>query len=279
MNKKKISLFLMYLIMFIVTVYYLTPILVLVSTSLKPQGQVLSRTWEWIPRTFTLDNYKYVLQQYPYLKWTTNSLLVTGGTVLLTLAISLPTGYAFARLKIRGKNLLFSLVLLTIMIPFFAYTPQLYLLITKLGLRNTYLGLIVPMSTSGVSIFLFRQFIQQLPPDLEEAAVLDGCSNWGIFFRVILPLTKPAITTAVIFTAVKSWNNLLWPLIASSDNAVKTLPVGLSVNVFQVETGLNNQPPYGIVMAAALLSIILPILLFIFLQRYFIQGIATTGLK
>ncbi|RJQ41118.1 MAG: carbohydrate ABC transporter permease [Anaerolineaceae bacterium] len=279
MNKKKISLFLMYLIMFIVTVYYLTPILVLVSTSLKPQGQVLSRTWEWIPRTFTLDNYKYVLQQYPYLKWTTNSLLVTGGTVLLTLAISLPTGYAFARLKIRGKNLLFSLVLLTIMIPFFAYTPQLYLLITKLGLRNTYLGLIVPMSTSGVSIFLFRQFIQQLPPDLEEAAVLDGCSNWGIFFRVILPLTKPAITTSVIFTAVKSWNNLLWPLIASSDNAVKTLPVGLSVNVFQVETGLNNQPPYGIVMAAALLSIILPILLFIFLQRYFIQGIATTGLK
>ena len=279
MTRKKISLIFTYLLLFIVTAYYLIPILVLVSTSLKPQGQVLSRTWEWIPRTFTLENYTYVLQQHPYLKWTMNSLIVTLGTVLLTLMISLPAGYAFARLKIRRKNLLFSLVMLTIMIPFFAYTPQLYLLITKLGLKNTYLGLIIPMSTSGVSIFLFRQFIQQLPPDLEEAAVLDGCSNWGVFFRVILPLTKPAIITSVIFTAVKSWNNLLWPLIASSDNAVKTLPVGLSVNVFQVETGLNNQPPYGIVMAAALLSIILPILLFIFLQRYFVQGIATTGLK
>jgi multiple sugar transport system permease protein len=279
MTKKKTSLFFTYLLLFLVTAYYLIPIIVLVSTSLKPQGQVLSKTWEWIPRTFTLENYQYVLQQFPYLKWTMNSLIVTIGTVLITLMISLPAGYAFARLKMRGKNILFSLVMLTIMIPFFAYTPQLYLLISKMGLKNTYLGLILPMTTSGVSIFLFRQFIQQLPPDLEEAAVLDGCSSWGVFFKVILPLTKPAIITSVIFTAVKSWNNLLWPLIASSNDAVKTLPVGLSVNIFQVETGLSNQPPYGVVMAAALLSIILPVLLFVFLQRYFVQGIATTGLK
>jgi len=278
-KKKRLSLLFTYVLLFLVTAYYLVPILVMVSTSLKPQGQVLSRTWEWIPRTFTVENYQYVLQQYPYLKWTANSLIVTFGTVVLTLIVSLPAGYAFARLKMRGKNILFSMVMLTIMIPFFAYTPQLYLLITKMGLKNTYWGLILPMSTSGVSVFLFKQFIQQLPLDLEEAAVLDGCSNWGVFLKVILPLTKPAIVTSVIFTAVKSWNNLLWPLIASSNDAVKTLPVGLSVNVFQVETGLANQPPYGIVMAAALLSIILPVLLFIFLQRYFVQGIATTGLK
>lgn len=279
MTKRKISQFFTYLLLFLVTAYYLIPILVLVSTSLKPEGQVLSRTWEWIPREFTLENYKYVLQNFPFLKWTLNSLLVTSGTVLLTLMISLPAGYAFARLKMRGKNILFSLVMLTIMIPFFAYTPQLYLLITKMGLKNTYLGLIIPMSTSGVSIFLFKQFIEQLPPDLDEAAVLDGCSNWGVFLRIIMPMMKPAIVTSVIFTAVKSWNSLMWPLIASSDNAVKTLPVGLSVNIFQVETGLANQPPYGVVMAAALLSIIFPVLLFIFLQRYFVQGIATTGLK
>ena len=279
MKKKRLSLLFTYVLLFLVTAYYLVPILVMVSTSLKPQGQVLSRTWEWIPRTFTVENYQYLLQQYPYLKWTANSLIVTFGTVVLTLIVSLPAGYAFARLKMRGKNILFSMVMLTIMIPFFAYTPQLYLLITKMGLKNTYWGLILPMSTSGVSVFLFKQFIQQLPLDLEEAAVLDGCSNWGVFLKVILPLTKPAIVTSVIFTAVKSWNNLLWPLIASSNDAVKTLPVGLSVNVFQVETGLSNQPPYGIVMAAALLSIILPVLLFVFLQRYFVQGIATTGLK
>lgn len=265
--------------MVLVAIIYIIPILVLISTSLKPEGQILTKTWEWIPRTFTLENYRYVLENYPYLKWTANSLIVTGGTVLVTLAVSLPAGYAFAKMQFRGKNFLFTLVMLTIMIPFFAYTPQLYLLITELGLKNTYLGLILPLATSGVSIFLFRQFIIQLPPELEEAAILDGCSNFGVFTRIILPLTKPAITTSIIFTAVKSWNNLLWPLIASSDEAAKTLPVGLSLNVFGVTTGFMHQPPYGVVMAASLMSIVLPILLFIVLQRYFVQGIATTGIK
>ncbi|MFZ3071182.1 MAG: carbohydrate ABC transporter permease [Anaerolineaceae bacterium] len=279
MNGKRFSRFLPYLLMVLVAIIYIIPILVLISTSLKPEGQILTKTWEWIPRTFTLENYRYVLENYPYLKWTANSLIVTGGTVLVTLAVSLPAGYAFAKMQFRGKNFLFTLVMLTIMIPFFAYTPQLYLLITELGLKNTYLGLILPLATSGVSIFLFRQFIIQLPPELEEAAILDGCSNFGVFTRIILPLTKPAITTSIIFTAVKSWNNLLWPLIASSDEAAKTLPVGLSLNVFGVTTGFMHQPPYGVVMAASLMSIVLPILLFIVLQRYFVQGIATTGIK
>ena len=269
----------LYLILLGAILYYLLPVLVMLTTSLKPEGEVLSRTWEWLPRTFTLENFARVIEHYPFWRWMLNSTIVTLGTVLLTLAVSLPAGYAFARLNFPGKDLLFGLSLLTIMIPHFAYIPQLYLMMSAMDMINTHIALMIPLATSAVSLFLVRQFISQIPQELDDAARIDGCSNWGVFFRVILPLTRPAIITSVIFTAIKSWNSLLWPLIAASNDNVKTLPVGLSVNVFAVTTGIMHQPPYGIVMAASFLSIIFPVGLFLILQRYFVQGIATTGLK
>jgi multiple sugar transport system permease protein len=267
------------LILLIVVVFYIFPFLVMLSTSLKPAGQVLSKTWEWIPRTFTLEQYVRVMSQYPFGRWLLNSVIITAGTVAATLALSLPAGYAFARISFRGKGFLFGLCLLTIMIPFCAYIPQLYLQMYYFKLTNTFVALMIPLCTSGVSLFLFRQFISQIPIELEDAAQIDGCGRWRTFFRIILMLTQPAIVTALIFTAIKSWNSLLWPLIAASKDAVKPLPVGLAVNVFAVTTGIMHQPPYGIVMAASFLSIILPVALFIALQRFFVQGIATTGLK
>ncbi len=267
------------LALLIVIIFYLFPFLVMLSTSLKPAGQVLSKTWQWIPRTLTLEQYTRVLTQYPFGRWLLNSVIITVGTVLVTLGISLPAGYAFARIDFRGKGFLFALCLLTIMIPFCAYVPQLYLQMFYFKLTNTFVALMIPLCTSGMSLFLFRQFIAQIPLELEDAAQIDGCGRWGIFFRVILMLTQPAIVTALIFTAIKSWNSLLWPLIAASKDSVKPLPVGLAVNVFAVTTGIMHQPPYGVVMAASFLSIILPVALFIALQKYFVQGVATTGLK
>ena len=269
----------LHVVLLVAVLYYVVPLLVMLTTSVKPESQVLTRTWEWIPETFTIENYVYVLQQYPFIRWLINSIIITTGTVLLTLLVSLPAGYAFARLRFRGKEVLFVLSLLTIMIPFFAYIPQLYLLFYYLGLTNTYVSLMIPPATSGVSLFLFRQFISQIPTDLDDAAKIDGCSHWRIFLQIILPLTKPAIVTVVIFTAIKSWNSLLWPLIAASGDRVKPLPVGLAINVFAVTTGIMHQPPYGVMMAASFLSIALPVLLFVVLQRYFVTGIATTGLK
>lgn len=266
-------------VLLVAILYYLVPLLVMLTTSVKPESQILTRTWEWIPKTVTLENYVYVLRQYPFIRWLINSIIITTGTVLLTLLVSLPAGYAFARLRFRGKEVLFVLSLLTIMIPFFAYIPQLYLLFYYLGLTNTYVSLMIPPATSGVSLFLFRQFISQIPTDLDDAAKIDGCGHWRIFLQIILPLTKPAIVTVVIFTAIKSWNSLLWPLIAASGDRVKPLPVGLAINVFAVTTGIMHQPPYGVMMAASFLSIALPVLLFVVLQRYFVTGIATTGLK
>jgi ABC-type glycerol-3-phosphate transport system permease component len=270
---------LLYALLILVIVAYVIPLAVMLSTSLKANSEVLTPVWRWIPHRPTLEQYTFILRQFPFLRWVANSLIVMGGTVALALAVSLPAGYAFARLHFRGRDLLFGLSLLTIMIPFFAYIPQLYLMFFYLKLTNTHMALIIPLSTSAVNLFLLRQFMLQLPKELDEAAAIDGANHWQIFWQVILPLCKPAIVTVIIFTAVRSWNSLMWPLIAASTDKVKTLPVGLAINVFTATTGVARQQPYGVVMAAAFLSILLPVTVFIVLQRYFVQGVATTGLK
>ena len=268
-----------YLILFFVLAFYAAPFFIILTTSFKTDSQAVTRIFQWIPNPATINQFKIVLDRFPFGNWVVNSVIVTILSVVIVLCISLPAGYAFARLKFKGKNFLFSLFLLTIMIPFSGYMPQLYLEMTYMKLLNTYIGLVVPLSTSAVSIFLFRQFIAQLPVELDDAARIDGCSNFQIFTKIIIPLTKPAIVTVIIFTAIKSWNNLMWPLIAATKDSVKTLPAGLAVNIFTATNSGAAPTPYGVVMAAALLSIAIPVLLFLFLQKYFVQGIATTGLK
>jgi multiple sugar transport system permease protein len=277
--KRYIGRTFLYLILILVIILYAAPNLIIIVTSLKTDTQTMTQEFEWIPKPLIFDQYQIVIDRFPFLLWTRNSLVVTIGTVLLVLAVSLPAGYAFARLNFKGKNLLFGLSLITIMLPFFAYIPQLYLMFAYFKLLNTYFALIVPLATTGISIFLFRQFISQLPTELDDAALIDGCNHWQILFRIILPLTKPAVVSVVIFTAIRSWNVLMWPLIAASKDSVKTLPVGLAVNIFAATTGVVRPNPYGVIMAAAFLSIIVPVGLFLILQRYFVQGIATTGLK
>jgi len=267
----------LYIILIIVIIFYIVPFIVMISTSLKPESEVLTKIWEWIPSTITFKNYSYIINHFPFMRWTLNSIIVSLGTVLITCSISLPAGYAFARFNFKGKNFLFTMSLLTVMIPFNVLLPQLYLYFFYLKMLNTYICLMIPLSTSAISIFLFRQFISQIPRDIEDAARIDGCGYWGIFFRIILPLTKPAITTIILITGIKSWKYLIWPLIAASNDNIKTLPVGLAVNIFASSLGLS--PAYGAVMAAAILTTILPVVLFIFLQKYFVEGIATTGLK
>lgn len=268
-----------YLILIFAFVFYAAPFFIILTTSFKTDTQTVSRVFHWIPNPATINQFKIVLDRFPFGNWVVNSVIVTVLSIIVVLCISLPAGYAFARLKFKGKNILFSLFLLTIMLPFSGYMPQLYLEMSFLKLLNTYVGLVIPLCTSAVSIFLFRQFIAQLPVELDDAARIDGCSNFQIFTKIIIPLTKPAIVTVIIFTAIKSWNSLMWPLIAATKNSVKTLPAGLAVNIFTATNSGSAPTPYGVVMAAALLSIAIPVLLFLVLQRYFVQGIATTGLK
>lgn len=280
MKRIKLSNIYLYILLIIVIFLYSAPLIIILTTSLKTDTQTMSQNFEWIPDPITFDQYQTVLERFPFMKWTRNSFIVTAGTVALVLLVSLPAGYAFARLEFKGKQLLFNFALLTIMLPFVAYIPQLYLLMHYIGgMLNNYISLMIPLATSGVSIFLFKQFMSQIPRDLDDAALIDGCSPFQTFFYIILPLSRPAVVSVVIFTSIKSWNMLMWPLIAASNDDVKTIPVGLAVNVFAASSGTIRQQPYGVIMAAAFISITIPILIFLFLQKYFVQGIATTGLK
>lgn len=279
MSTSKLSRVFLYIALAFVIIFYAAPLFIILTTSLKTDTQAMTAEFEWIPDPLTFSQYRIVLDRFPFDRWVRNSFIVTLGTVALVLLVSLPAGYAFARMNFKGKNLLFNLALLTIMLPFVAYIPQLYLLMHYMKLLNRYIALMIPLATSGVSIFLFRQFMSQIPRELDDAALIDGCNQFQIFFHIMLPLSKPAIVSVIIFTAIKSWNMLMWPLIAASKDTVKTIPVGLAVNVFAATTGVVRPQPYGVIMAAAFLSIIIPIIIFLVLQRYFVQGIATTGLK
>lgn len=268
-----------YLLLVFVIAFYAAPFFIILTTAFKTDTQTVSKVFQWIPNPATTEQFKIVLDRFPFGDWVINSVIVSVMSIVAVLAISLPAGYAFARLNFKGKDVIFALFLLTIMIPFSGYMPQLYIEMSYLKLLNTYVGLIIPLSTSAVSIFLFRQFIAQLPMELEDAARIDGCNDFQVFTQIIIPLTKPAIVTVIIFTAIKSWNSLMWPLIAATKNTVKTLPAGLAVNVFTATNSGAAPTPYGVVMAATLMSIAIPIILFLVLQRHFVQGIATTGLK
>jgi len=252
------------------------PVLWMFSTSFKPEGEVMSATPKWLPTHPTLENYGSLLQkseEFPVVRWFGNSLGIALTTTLLVLVITSSAAYAFARLNFRGRDALFMVVLATMMIPAQVSLIPVFLTVQKLGLFNTYGGIILPGLASAFGVFLLRQFFRQLPVELEEAAFLDGAGHFVIFTRVILPLSKPALATLAIFTFIGSWNDFVWPLIITNDVSMRTLPVGLTI--FQGRYTLQ----YGLTMAAAAVTTIPMIVAFLFFQRRITEGIAMQGLK
>jgi len=249
----------------------------MISTSLKPENQVFSYPPKWIPKTFTLENYATILREFPIDLWLYNSVVVAVLTTIIVLIIDSLAAYAFARMDFKGRDFLFMLVLSTLMIPIQASVVPLFLLMTKLRLADTYVGLILPQVANPLGIFLLRQFFSGIPVELEDAAKIDGCSRMGILIHIILPLSLPVLATLAIFTFVASWNNFLWPLIITRTETV-TLPVGLS----SFSSGVGEAPEarqYGIVMAASGFATFPVLLIFLFLQRYYIRGITFTSIK
>jgi multiple sugar transport system permease protein len=183
------------------------------------------------------------------------------------------TGYALARYVFRGRNILFVLVLLAMMIPFQVTLIPIFSLLSHLGWINTYQGLILPRATSAFGIFFLRQFFLSLPKDLESAARVDGASEFRIWWQIMMPLAAPALLTIALFHLMYNWNDLLWPLVFTTDASKQTLPVGLSL--FNGE----HAPQYGLLMAGSLLALAPMVLAFLVVQRRFVEGIATTGMK
>jgi len=251
----------------------LVPFLWMVSTSLMSDLEV----YQFPPRLWPADpqwaNYAKALTQLPFDRFFLNTIIVTAVSVAGQLLTCSMAAYAFARLRFRGRDGLFALYLATMMIPAIVTLIPAFLIINAFGWMNTYWALFTPLLTSVWGIFLLRQFFQSLPRDYEDAARLDGATEWTIYWRVILPLSKPALATLAIFAFMNTWKDFLWPLIVTTTNDMRTVEVGISM--FSSIYGTNW--PYQ--MAAAVV-VLLPILIvFFFTQKYFIEGISLTGLK
>lgn len=254
----------------------LAPIVWMFSTSLKPESEVLSAVPKWIPENPTLENYKELANrsaEFPVGRWLANSLGISITVTFLVLVVTSMAAFAFSRLRFKGRDRLFMIAVSTLMIPAQVSLIPIFLIVQKLGWFNSYPGLIVPALASTFGVFLLRQFFITIPMELEEAAVIDGATVWTIFYRVILPLGKPALATLAIFTFLGSWNDFVWPLIISNDVEMRTLPVGLTIFQGRFTT------EYGITMAAAAIATIPVIIAYLFFRRRVTEGIALTGLK
>ena len=255
------------------------PLVWMVSTSVKPPGQVLTRTVEWLPRTVTFDNYAKVLQK-PVAHWLLNSTIVTAGSTAISLTTGAMAGYALARLNFPGRTTFFFLVLAVLMIPTEMTIVPLFIGVLRIGLVNSYLALLVPSLASAFSVYLFRNFFLSMPRELEDAAAIDGASRFRVFWSVALPVARPAVIAAAILLSTNYWNAFLWPLLVIFREDMKTLPVGMAA--FTPGTGVGQSTQlggYAPAMAAMTILTIPSVVVFLFLQRQFIEGATSAGIK
>jgi multiple sugar transport system permease protein len=247
----------------------------MIDSSLMTTGEIQSRPPVWLPKTPQFNNYPELLDNLPFGRFYLNSLIVTGATVCGVLLTSSMAGYAFAKYQFPGRQLLFFAILATLMIPFFVTLIPVFYIVRQLGWIDNYKGLILPGITSAYGIFLMRQFIYGIPDELIDAARIDGASELRIYWRIVLPLAKPALATLGTFVFIGSWNSFLWPLLVVNNRDLYTVPLGLnSLRTFAAEARSLH-----LLVSGAVLSIIPTLILFVFLQRYFIRGIALSGLK
>ena len=263
-----------YIVLAVIGIVWIFPFLWMALGSLKTQREILAKPPKLMPEHATLANFSQWLTQLNFGSYFTNSLIVAVITVLGNMVFCSMVGYALAKMKFAGKNILFGAVMVTLMVPSVATFVPLFVIISNMHLANTYAALILPFLCQPICVFLMRQFIGGIPDALMEAARVDGAGELRIFFQIILPQCGPALATLSILTFLSSWNNFLWPLVSAQSEEMYTLPVALSL----YSTG-QNATNYSVLLAGAVLVITPILLLFVFLQRYFIQGVAMTGIK
>ncbi|GAA1584445.1 carbohydrate ABC transporter permease [Leucobacter aridicollis] len=257
----------------VVALIVVFPLYWMIVVAFSPRGEVFEPGLRFWPSTFTLENFAKVFDRFPVMEWFGNSLVIGTFVTAITVVVNLLAGYAFARLRFRGSNVVFLLALATMMIPVQAIMVAQFKLVSGLGIYGSYWGVIFPAAATAFGVFLARQFFLGIPDEVIEAARIDGAGQIRIFVQVVLPLCKPLVAVLTLLTLMGSWNDFAWPLIALKDNELFTLPIGLLF--------LKNQtaPDYNAIMALALISVLPMVLLFIFFQRYFVQGFARSGIK
>ncbi|MFC4769339.1 carbohydrate ABC transporter permease [Effusibacillus consociatus] len=249
----------------------LVPFIWSIYTSLKAMPDIDKL---WVPLgNLTIENYTYIVDKFPFIQWLLNSVFVAGVVTLGNLFFNTLAGYALARIRFPGRSLLFYVILGVMMVPGQVVMIPVYIMLADWGWINTYWGFTIPFLTSSFGIFLMRQFFLALPKELEEAATIDGLTRWGIFWRIALPLSKPALAAQTIFMFLGNWNSFMWPSLLASSDDMFTLPVGLNSFHWQYTAYWNLD------LAGTMYMTIPMIIVFLIFQKWFIKGIATTGIK
>ncbi len=262
-----------YIILFLIAAIVLVPLVWLFVSSFKSDADVIHYPPGFFPEKWVLDQYKYVGDAIPVFRMLLNTVIFAGAVTFISLFIDSLAAYAFSRLEFKGGKVIFSIILLTMMVPFQVIMTPLYIEEYKMGILNTFIGLILPRISSAYGIYLLSSFFSSIPKSLEEAARIDGMGDFGIYAKIILPLSKPALISLGIFHFMNNWNDLLYPMMLTSDVNMRTISAGLATLVG------SNSIKYGPTLAATAMSILPLLVLFIAGQRFFMEGIATTGVK
>ena len=249
------------------------PLYWMFATAVRPRKELFNGDFDLLPSQLVWSNFSEAWGKLPFTQFYINSFAIAIIAVVVTVFINLLCGYTFAKYKFWGRDVLFLLLISTLMIPIQVIMVPEFLIVSKLGWVNTYWGVLVPRAAEAFGIFMVRQFMVSIPDELIEAARLDGAGEFTIFRRVVLPLSWPVIAVLTIFTFMWRWNDFAWPLVVLQDRASYTVPLGLSLMKGQYYTDWTG------LMGMSLVSIVPILLVFIFFQRYFIQGIASTGMK
>ena len=251
----------------------LLPLFWLGVSAFKSDADVIKWPPIFFPTEWVTTQFAYVWKVLPIARMLLNTVVFAGGVTIISLFFDSMAAYAFARMKFTGRKLLFGIILLTMMIPFQVVMIPLYMEEYKLGILNTFLGLILPRAASAYGIFMLTSFFSGIPKSLDEAAKIDGMGEWKIYLKIILPLAKPALVTLGIYHFMNNWNDLLYPMMLTSSVEMRTLSAGLAILVG------SNSIKYGPTLAATVIAILPLLLLFLFGQKFFMEGIATSGMK
>ena len=269
----KVGRVILYIVLIALALFTLIPFVWMLSASLKLDREVFTYPVQWIPETFHWENYSLIWEKAPMLMYFKNTAIIALSVTCIQTLTSSFAAYAFAKLRFKGRDVLFLCYIATIAVPWQAYMLPQFIFMRSLGLYDNLYSIMVLQAFSAFGVFLMRQFYQNIPTELCEAARIDGLSEYGIWARIMLPLSKAAIATLVIFTFVNTWNDYMGPMIYLTRDTVKTVQVGLRRFIQE------NTSQYHLIMAASVVSLIPVSVVFLALQKYFIEGIATSGLK
>ncbi len=260
-----------YLVMYGIAFLWVIPVLWMADTAFKPRSEIFTIPPTWILSHFTLFNIKRLFTQWPFLRWLLNSLIVATSVTLGSLIVSTPAAFSFSRLRWRGRDALFMILLVFMLLPWQINVIPLFFTMNKFRFLNTYQGVALPMIAMPIGVFLLRQFFINIPKELEDAARIDGCSSFGVLTRVIIPISKPVFAAFGVYMFNFAWNEFFWSMICLQKKTMATMPVGLSM------LQGAHEIDYGLILAGAFMASLPSLVIFFFLRRQIIRGFTLAG--